>query len=118
MAPHSKSTAASAKGRATPAKAKNNNNKKKKKTKESTTPTKDNPLSPQEFDKFYDELIRLAELIPQNQQHADHVSIATILKDYKYFVLQTRVSNINKIYVTAEIFWKIIKYLKDIFDKI
>jgi len=37
----------------------------------------------------------------------------TILKDYKYFVLQTRVSNINKIYVTTEIFWKIIKYLKD-----
>ena len=84
MAPHGKSsTAASAKGKATPAKAKNNNNKKKKKTKESTTPTKDNLLSPEQFNKFYDELIRLAELIPQNQQHADHVSIATILKDNK-----------------------------------
>ena len=84
MAPLSKSsTAASAKGKATPAKAKNNNNKKKKKTKESTTPTKDNLLSPEQFNKFYDELIRLAELIPQNQQHADHVSIATILKDNK-----------------------------------
>jgi len=36
----------------------------------------------------------------------------TILKNYKYFVLQTRVVNIKKIYISLQIFFKMLKYLK------